>query len=194
MRVVRFRARSVDPLIVATLRNQFAETRITPPKDDVVVRPTGSLDRLNWRVPVILGGLLLWFFAALIIPIPRTTNAGDEAAARILGFVSGATCWLLLGAVVHVLSRRWTPQAGLTVITLGICLAAGSNVTAAVAPFAPTPVRGPITEFVASAEAAIRNSPETILRTWRPRPALAPTHDQPTGLAEVPTPATTPEP
>ncbi|MCU0689407.1 MAG: hypothetical protein MUE97_06690 [Phycisphaerales bacterium] len=168
-----------------------------PAQDDVILRPVPSdgLGLLNWRAVVILSALIIWFLAAMVTPIPRLTDAGDEAAARVLGFISGTLAWLLVGSVIHLLVRKFSPHAGLSVVALGTCMAAGSNLASAGAHYAPMAYREKLTDAVAAADIAIRNGPQTLVRSIIDRDGVAeefraspvrPVGPE-TGLAEVPT-------
>ncbi|GEM_PF-2089576 len=166
-------------------RNEFddlvnAELERSKKAATVVRRQGRPREAIDWRVAATLAALVLWLFAAMVTPIPKLTNAGDEAAARILGFVAGTTCWLLIGAVLHLCVRRWKPAAGLSVITLGATLAAGTNLLAAATPFAPAALQAPLNTHVGNAEVAIRNLPH-MLREVIARPML-----NDSGFASVP--------
>lgn len=145
-------------------------------------------DEIDYRVGLTLIALVLWLFASMITPIPRLTDAGDEAAARILGFVAGASSWLLAGAIVHLGARRWRPTAGLTVAALGASLAAGSNIVAAVTPYAPQPIQATLQTHVGRYEVAIRNMPH-MLREVMARPSMSEV-----GFASVPMSESQPPP
>ncbi len=163
-----------DPdLVRAKLRHQRAKAATTETVHS----------SLNWRTVAILASLMIWFLAAMIIPIPKTVDAGDEAAARILAFVAGTVAWLLVGAIIHLCVRRFSPNAGLSTIALGIGLAAGSNLAGAAAHYAPVPYRDRLTDTVAAADIAIRNGPQTFARAVIDTDAIREGWNQVTGGA-----------
>lgn len=163
-----------DPdLIRAKSRHQRAK----------VAAPAASHSTLNWRVVSILASLMVWFLAAMIIPIPKNVDAGDEAAARILAFVAGTVAWLLVGSIIHLCVRSFSPNAGLSTIALGVGLAAGSNLAGAAAHFAPVPYRDRLTDTVAAADIAIRNGPQTLARAVIDTDAIREGWNQVTGGA-----------
>jgi hypothetical protein len=138
---------------------------------------------LNWRAVAILASLMVWFMAAMIIPIPKNVDAGDEAAARILAFVAGTLSWLLVGSIIHLCVRRFSPNAGLSIIALGVGLAAGSNLAGAAAHYAPVQYREQLTDTVAAADIAIRNGPQTLARSFIDADAIREGWNQVTGGA-----------
>lgn len=154
-----------------------------------VVRQQGRpREATDWRIGVTTAALAVWFLAALVTPIPAPTNAGDEAAARILGFVAGSSCWLLLGAIVHLGTRNWRPTAGLSVAALGATLAAGTNILAAVTPFTTGPVHAHLQTHVGNYEVAIRNMPHMLREVMKAQPM----HE--VGFATVPVSESEPPP
>lgn len=163
-----------DPdLIRAKSRHQQAKAAAVP-------TPCHSL---NWRAVAILASLMIWFLAAMIIPIPKNVDAGDEAATRILAFVAGTVAWLLVGSIIHLCVRSFSPNAGLSTIALGVGLAAGSNLAGAAAHYAPAPYREQLTDTVAAADIAIRNGPQTLARAVIDTDAIVEGWNQVTGGA-----------
>lgn len=157
----------VDERLVAGIDQRGRVNWDAIPEEDTaqaLLKRQSGREGLNWRTLFTMVSLMVWLVASMMVPIPRVTDPGDEAAARILAFVSGALLWLLAGALVHLCARKFSPNAGMSIVAGGTMLFAGFSAAGAIAHHAPTSYHDRATDLATASDIAVRNTTHDVAR------------------------------